>query len=147
MAHKHSSTERALKGAVIPSLGKSPIREIRSSGNKRTVVFDSGQKIVVSDAVLVAALHKNLALRQRNVALASIRVAKNGQAVEATIGGAKKGNVQKFKDRQSATEAIQKRYNKAEGTSPFGNNRPQSGDPAFQKMQRAFQLRQGGIIR
>lgn len=144
---QHSSTERALKGAVVPSLGKSPIREIRSSGNKRTIIFDNGTRRVVTDALLVAALHKNLAFRQRNVALASIRVASDGRSVEATIGGEKKGKVKKFRNRKEATDAINARYDKAEGSSPFGNNRPQQGDPAFMRMQRAFQIRQGGIIR
>ena len=144
---KHSSTERALKGTILASLGNSPIREIRANGKNRTVIFDNGTKRTVSDAFLVAALHKNLAFKQRSVALASIKVSPDGRSVEATIGGAKKGTVKKFKNRAEATDAINKRYDKAEGASPFGNNRPQHEDAAFRRMQNAFRVKQGGVIR
>lgn len=148
MAQKTSSTTRALKGAMLPSLGvRIPVREIVARGQTRTIIFENGQRKTVSVAALAAALQKNIATKQRNIALASIRPAADGRSVLAKVGGEVKGEVRQYKNRKTAEQAIDQKYNLADGPKPFGNalRSKQSGD--FRKMQEAFRISQGARIR
>lgn len=104
-----SSSERVLLGKSV-KLSNSPIVSIKKHGNHRILVFDNGQKKMISKAELRKMVNDEIAVTQASAMALTMRPTGKGKKVKMRIGGFVKGVERTFSSRERAQQVLKERY-------------------------------------
>lgn len=108
---QNSSTERYLKGRTLQGHEKSPVSAVTKHGEKRTVVFENGQKVTLQPQAFDAAFQATMSRDQRVQMEKTRRVHADG-TITQKMGGKKKGETRTYKTMRGAKGALTRTYGK-----------------------------------
>jgi len=133
-AQPRSSTERYLRGKVIPGQ-VSPVQAvIKLPGGSRLVVLDNGTRMTLGGREMTRAFQSTLKAYQK-AAMTNTIHSKDDGTVTAQIGGMELGKARKYKSRGSAMDAIKQHYSQkaTEGRNLAREQRTASATRTFKQ--------------